>query len=98
MVKPLGIFTGRRKSSSNVLEEMTANTVPSPDGNADPGGNGFRLMSRNEVSKAHERRITMEREKSTSKFPRFSGFGTANKGRVQSFEEDQSPGSSSSKR
>lgn len=76
-----------------MLEEMTANTVPSPDhasANADPGGNGFRLLSRNEVSLAHERRMTMEREKSTSKFPRFSGFGTASKGRVQSFEEDSS--------
>lgn len=97
MVKPgLGLFTGRRKSSSNVLEELNPNTAPSPDGytsaNADSGA--FRLMSRNEVDKANERRKTMEREKSTSKFPRFSGFGGANnKGRVQPFEED-SPGSS----
>lgn len=98
MVKPgLGLFTGRRKSSSNVLEEISNNTAPSPDSyapnnNADSGA--FRLMSRNEVEKAKERRLTMEREKSTSKFPRFSGFGgAANKGRVQSFEED-SPGSS----
>jgi hypothetical protein len=96
MGKPgLGLFTGRRKSSSNVLEEVT-DTAPSPEGyasaNADSGG--FRLMSRTEVSKAQERRKTMEREKSTSKFARFSGFGTAgNKGRVHSFEED-SPGSS----
>jgi hypothetical protein len=95
MVKPgLGLFTGRRKSSSNVLDELSTNTAPSPDGytsaNADPGA--FRLMSRNEVEKANERRKTVE--KSTSKFPRFSGFGGANnKGRVQSFEEE-SPGSS----
>ncbi|KAF2832251.1 hypothetical protein CC86DRAFT_340624 [Ophiobolus disseminans] len=95
MGKPgLGLFTNRRKSSSNVLDEVTADTAPSPDGyasaNADSGG--FRLMSRNEVEKANERRKTVE--KSTSKFPRFSGFGaTGNKGRVQSFEED-SPGSS----
>lgn len=99
MGKPgLGLFTGRRKSSSNVLDEMTAEAAPSPDGYAaasthaaDSGG--FRLLSRTEVEKANERRKTMEREKS-SKFPRFSGFGTSgNKGRVQSFEED-SPGSS----
>lgn len=74
---------------------MTAEKAPSPDGYAakhDDSG-GFRLMSRNEVDKANERRKTMEREKS-SKFPRFSGFGASgNKGRVQSFEED-SPGSS----
>jgi hypothetical protein len=99
MVKPgLGLFTGRRKSSSNVLEEMAADKPPSPEGyasaapSADAGG--FRLMSRTEVSNAQERRKTMEREKSTSKFARFSTFGIAgNKGRVQSFEED-SPGSS----
>ncbi|KAF2034769.1 hypothetical protein EK21DRAFT_56091 [Setomelanomma holmii] len=99
MVKPgLGLFTGRRKSSSNVLEELTANAdaAPSPDGygssNADSGG--FRLMSRTEVEKANERRKTLEK---TSKFPRFSGFGTnGSKGRVQSFEED-SPGSSKRK-
>jgi hypothetical protein len=100
MVKPgLGLFTGRRKSSSNVLEEMT-DKAPSPEGyasaaaNADSGG--FRLMSRTEVSNAQERRKTMEREKSTtSKFARFSSFGIAgNKAaRVQSFDED-SPGSS----
>jgi len=97
MGKPgLGIFTNRRKSSSNALEDMTPDATPSPDGyasaNADSGG--FRLLSRNEVEKANERRKTMDREKSTSKFPRFSGFGAAgNKARVQSFEED-SPGSS----
>lgn len=94
MVKPgLGLFTGRRKSTSNVLEDVVDST-PSPDGsnaaNADSGG--FRLMSRTEVEKATERRKTMEREKSSSKF-RFSGFGGNGKGRVQSFEED-SPGSS----
>ncbi|KAH8726356.1 hypothetical protein GQ44DRAFT_771532 [Phaeosphaeriaceae sp. PMI808] len=117
MVKPgLGLFTGRRKSSSNILEESlapstgaaaattaaaaiaTGDSAPSPDGYA-PGhahtdSGGFRLMSRTEVEKANERRKTMEKEKSTSKFARFSNFGTAgHKGRVQSFEED-SPGSS----
>tara|TARA_R110002003_G_scaffold13_23_gene992 strand:- start:2599 stop:2892 length:294 start_codon:yes stop_codon:yes gene_type:complete len=90
MVKPgLGLFTGRRKSSINALEELTAEAAPSPDGygsaNADSGG--FRLMSRTEVEKANERRKTMEKDK--PKFPRFSGFGTnGGKGRVQSFEED----------
>jgi hypothetical protein len=47
----LGLFTGRRKSSSNALEELTAEAAPSPDGhasaNADSGG--FRVMSKNEV-------------------------------------------------
>lgn len=93
MGKPgLGLFTGRRKSSINALEDMTDN-VPSPDGNGSVDPGGFRLMSRNEVEKANERRKTMEREKSTSKFARFSGFGANGKGRVHSFEED-SPGSS----
>jgi hypothetical protein len=95
MVKPgLGLFTGRRKSSSNALEDMAVadNTAHSPDGSANADSGGFRLMSRTEVEKANERRKTMEREKSTSKF-RFSGFGANAKGRVQSFEED-SPGSS----
>jgi hypothetical protein len=93
MGKPgLGLFAGRRKSSSNVLEEMTDN-APSPDGSANADSGGFRLLSRTEVEKANERRKTMEREKSTSKFARFSGFGTNGKGRVQSVEED-SPGSS----
>jgi hypothetical protein len=94
MVKPgLGLFTGRRKSSSNALEETAVDTAPSPDGSANADSGGFRLMSRTEVDKANERRKTMEREKSTSKFARFSSFGTNGKGRVQSFEED-SPGSS----
>jgi len=93
MVKPgLGIFTGRRKSSSNVLEEIAhVETVPSPDA-AHTDSGGFRLMSRTEVEKANERRKTLEREKSSSKF-RFSTFGANGKGRVQSFEEE-SPGSS----
>jgi hypothetical protein len=96
MGKPgLGLFTGRRKSSSNVLEDMAAvnNTAHSPDGPGNVDSGGFRLMSRTEVEKATERRKTMEREKSTSKFARFSGFGGNAKSRVQSFEED-SPGSS----
>lgn len=95
MVKPgLGLFTGRRKSSSNALEEMTADAAPSPDGygSANTDSGGFRLMTRTEVEHRHERRKTLEKEK--PKFPRFSGFGTnGGKARVQSFEED-SPGSS----
>jgi hypothetical protein len=96
MGKPgLGLFTGRRKSSSNALEDVAVadNAEHSPDGSANADSGGFRLMSRTEVQKAQERRKTMEREKSTSKFARFSGFGANAKGRVQSFEED-SPGSS----
>jgi hypothetical protein len=95
MVKPgLGLFTARRKSQSNVLEEATAApTSPDAPAPADADSGGFRLMSRNEVDKANERRKTMEKEKS-SKFPRFSGFGsTGNKGRHHSFD-DESPGSS----
>lgn len=100
MGKPgLGIFTGRRKSQSNVLDEIPAGGAPaSPDvaAPAPPAGDsgGFRLMSRPEVDKLAERRRTMEKEKSSSKFPRFSGFGsTSSKVRNQSFD-DESPGSS----
>ncbi|KAF3005732.1 hypothetical protein E8E13_006375 [Curvularia kusanoi] len=102
MGKPgLGLFTGRRKSQSNVLEEVsTANAPASPDAAASavplpPSGDsgGFRLMSRQEVEKQTERRKTMEKEKKSA-FPRFSGFGSnGNKARHQSFE-DESPGSS----
>jgi hypothetical protein len=95
MGKPgLGLFTGRRKSSSNVLDEPP--TAPSPDGYASAGNDSgaFRLMSRAEVEKAAERRKTMEREKPTSIFPRLSAFGGAgSKARVQSVDEE-SPGSS----
>ena len=101
MGKPgLGLFTGRRKSQSNVLDEASAANAPaSPDAAAaaplPPAGEsgGFRLMSRQEVEKQTERRKTMEKEKKSA-FPRFSGFGSgANKARNQSFE-DESPGSS----
>jgi hypothetical protein len=50
MGKPgLGLFTGRRKSSSNVLDEPP--TAPSPDGYASAGNDSgaFRLMSRAEA-------------------------------------------------
>lgn len=99
MGKPgLGLFTGRRKSQSNVLEDMAASGAPAspdvaaapPSSSADSGG--FRLMSRSEVEKQTERRKTMEKEKKSA-FPRFSGFGGAGKARNQSFE-DESPGSS----
>ena len=99
MGKPgLGLFTGHRKSQSNVLEDVVAGGAPaSPDvaAPAPPPGEsgGFRLMSRQEVEKTAERRKTMEKEKKST-FPRFSGFGSAsNKARNQSFEDD-SPGSS----
>lgn len=103
MVKPgLGLFTGRRKSQSNVLEEVSAANAPaSPDAATaaaaplpPPGeSGGFRLMSRQEVEKQTERRKTMEKEKKSA-FPRFSGFGSAStKARNHSFE-DESPGSS----
>lgn len=96
MGKPgLGLFTARRKSQGNVFDEVDITTspdtaAPPPTTNGDSGG--FRLLSRTEVEKANERRKTLETK--SSKFPRFSGFGsTANKGRNQSFE-DESPGSS----
>ncbi|KAJ4344006.1 hypothetical protein N0V95_006426, partial [Ascochyta clinopodiicola] len=109
MGKPgLGLFTGRRKSQSNVLDDVATNgaggapaspdvaaPAPAPGPPAPPAtdSGGFRLMSRPEVDKLAERRKTMEKEKS-SKFPRFSGFGSASsKARNQSFE-DESPGSS----
>lgn len=113
MGKPgLGLFTGRRKSQSNVLDDVAATGAPpSPDvaapaGNGTNGTNGinghngndsggFRLISRAEVDKMQERRKTMEKEKPSSKFPRFSGFGSAsNKARNAQTFEDESPGSS----
>lgn len=99
MGKPgLGLFSGRRKSQSNVLDDMAA-AAPAPaspdvaaPAPAAPDA-GFRLMSRPEVAMANERRKTVEKEK-TSKFPRFSGFGSvASKARNHSFD-DESPGSS----
>lgn len=99
MGKPgLGLFTGRRKSQSNVLDDMSTggapaspDVAPAPPPAADSGG--FRLMSRQEVEKQTERRKTMEKEKKSA-FPRFSGFGGAgSKARNHSFE-DESPGSS----
>jgi hypothetical protein len=102
MGKPgLGLFTGRRKSQSNVLDDVADRAPASPHAAAPAAAaasaagdsGGFRLMSRPEVAIANERRKTMEKEK-TSKFPRFSGFGSvANKARNHSFEDD-SPGSS----
>lgn len=106
MGKPgLGLFTGRRKSQSNVLDDAAANAAPaSPDAapfataaaaSAPPAAEsgGFRLMSRQEVTATAERRKTMEKEKKSA-FPRFSGFGSgASKARNHSFE-DESPGSS----
>lgn len=105
MGKPgLGLFTGRRKSQSHVLDEVAASGAPASPDVAAPApapapaaagdAGGFRLISRAEVDKMQERRKTMEKEKPSSKFPRFSGFGSAsNKARNQSFEDD-SPGSS----
>ena len=99
MGKPgLGLFTGRRKSQSNVLDDMAATAAPaSPDVATPPApaadSGGFRLMSRQEVEKQTERRKTMEKEKKSA-FPRFSGFGsTSSKARQLSYE-DESPGSS----
>ena len=99
MVKPgLGLFTGRRKSQCNALDDVAAPASPDVAAPAPAAGNGndsggFRLISRAEVDKIQERRKTVEKEK-PSKFPRFSGFGSASiKARNQSFE-DESPGSS----
>lgn len=101
MGKPgLGLFTGRRKSQSNVLDDLaaTATAAPaSPDVATPPApaadSGGFRLMSRQEVEKQTERRKTMEKEKKSA-FPRFSGFGsTSSKARQLSYE-DESPASS----
>lgn len=85
---------GRRKSQSNALdmEDVAISPVAPAPANDDSGG--FRLLSRTEVDKANERRRTLEKEKPSSKFPRFSGFGSGGtKGRNHSFE-DESPGSS----
>ncbi|KAH7391958.1 hypothetical protein BKA66DRAFT_568362 [Pyrenochaeta sp. MPI-SDFR-AT-0127] len=95
MGKPgLGIFTARRKSQGNAFDEVDVATSPDTSVAASADSGGFRLLSRTEVEKANERRKVQEKEKSSSKFPRFSSFGGAgNKGRHQSFEDD-SPGSS----
>lgn len=92
MGKPgLGLFTVRRKSQGNVFDEVDVAKSPDTATAAKDDAGGFRLLSRTEVDKANERRKTQEK---SSKFPRFSGFGSAgNKGRNHSFEDD-SPGSS----
>lgn len=88
MGKPgLGIFTARRKSQGNVFDDVEVATSPDTSAPTNGDSGGFRLLSRTEVEKANERRKTLETK--SSKFPRFSGFGSAaNKGRNQSFEDD----------
>ncbi|CAA9962187.1 hypothetical protein PTMSG1_05564 [Pyrenophora teres f. maculata] len=74
MGKPgLGLFTVRRKSQGNVMDDVP-DVSTSPDTTTAPtDAGGFRLLSRTEVEKAKEQRKTQE--KSSSKFPRFTGFG-----------------------
>jgi len=95
MGKPgLGLFTARRKSQGNVMDDVPDPSSTSPDTTAAPtDAGGFRLLSRTEVEKAKEQRKTQEKS-SSSKFPRFAGFGhPGSKNRNQSVD-DESPGSS----
>jgi hypothetical protein len=94
MVKSgLGLFAGRRKSQSNVLEEADAFTA-SPDVKPAADSGGFRVMSSTEADARKREEKRRASEKAASKFRPFSGFGNAgNKGRHQSFD-DESPASS----
>ncbi|CAI6341469.1 unnamed protein product [Periconia digitata] len=98
MVKSgLGLFAGRRKSQSNVLEDVVepAPPVSKPSPPADSGsGGGFRVMTATEADARKKEEKRRASEKAASKFRPFSGFGNnGNKGRNSSFD-DISPGSS----
>ncbi|KAK3196975.1 hypothetical protein GRF29_1536g128085 [Pseudopithomyces chartarum] len=91
-------FGGRRKSQSNVLDEVkpfpaaeSAPVAEAPSGGA--GGGGFRLMSTSEAEARKTEEKRRAHEKSSSKFRPFSSFSAGNKARNRSFDED-SPGSS----
>ncbi|KAF2710290.1 hypothetical protein K504DRAFT_454608 [Pleomassaria siparia CBS 279.74] len=87
MGKPggLGLFMGRRKSSLNALDGPELHITPEA---ADSGG--FRVLTQTEVQRVKQEKETKKaQERSSSKFPRFSGFGgVGNKTRNQSYDED----------
>jgi hypothetical protein len=99
----LNFFNARRKSSGNIMEDL-GNTSPTHGAtpSSDHNGGGFRVLDRAEIERARqekqEQAMRKAQEKSSSKFGRFSGFGSSgNKGRTRSIDED-SPSSSASKR
>jgi hypothetical protein len=99
MGKPggLGIFTARRKSAGNAVESVETQAAPeaAPATHSGGSGGGFRVMTQTDVQRIkHEAEKKKAMEKSSSKFPRFSGFGGAkDKTRNQSVDDD-SPSSS----
>jgi hypothetical protein len=95
MGKPgLGIFQGRRKSSSNVMDDVV-DAAPAPAA-ASPTTeqNSFRVLNRNDIDKVRQEQTTKKghNKEKTSFASRFA-FGTGNKARNQSVDED-SPSSS----
>lgn len=61
--------------------------TPEPSHAADSGG--FRVMTQTEVQRVkQEKDLKKTQERNSSKFPRFSGFGTGNKTRNHSYDED----------
>lgn len=95
MGKPaFGLFQGRRKSSSNALENADPNVYlnPAPATETAPSG-GFRVLERTEIERVKREQAAKKPAKSSA-FGRFGHFGAAgNKGRTQSVDDD-SPSSS----
>ncbi|KAF2259820.1 hypothetical protein CC78DRAFT_620707 [Lojkania enalia] len=92
MGKPgLGMFTARRKSSGNVLDDTLGPNSSPPAPASDSGG--FKVLDRSEIEKRRAEREQQEAARKAhakgSKFGRFSGFGSSgNKARNQSFDDD----------
>jgi hypothetical protein len=93
MGKPgFGLFTGRRKSQSNALEDADPNVYLNPAPSTEQGG--FRVLNRADIERQKQETAAKKSQEKTSKFGRFSTFGASgNKGRTQSIDED-SPSSS----
>lgn len=96
MGKPaFGLFQGRRKSSSNALENADPNVYlnPAPAPETPSSGGGFRVLERTEIERV-KREQAAKKPAKTSAFGRFGHFGAAgSKGRTQSVDDD-SPSSS----
>ncbi|KAF2280720.1 uncharacterized protein EI97DRAFT_428828 [Westerdykella ornata] len=95
MGKPgLGFLQPRRRSSGNVLDDADPSThLTAP---ASTEQSSFRVLSRSDIEKAKQERQEQALKKAhekTSKFGRFSAFGSSGKARTRSVDED-SPSSS----
>ncbi|KAF2876108.1 hypothetical protein BDV95DRAFT_483810 [Massariosphaeria phaeospora] len=87
----MGLFTTRRKSAGNAIEEVEG--TPAPEAPVADSSGGFRVLNQVEVQRAKHERELKKHEKSSSAF-RFSGL--TKKARNHSFD-DESPSSSKRK-